>query len=68
MPSIILAKVALDRTKDLIKLLKGDKPHLLHAQYQDQSLTTLDKLQEIFEVKDKLPLHSKLPFTKNPHY
>ena len=66
MPNAISAEAALDRIKDLIKLLKGAKPHLPHEKYQDKTLTELDSLQEVFELKEQLPAPQDSATLKKP--
>ena len=49
MLTTISKTIALDKVKDIVELLRGDKPHHLHAEYKDDTLTELGKLHVIFE-------------------
>ena len=63
-PDAMSAEAALHRIKDLMNLLKGTQPRLPHSKYKDQSLTALDKLQEVFKLKENLPLPLSISLLK----
>ena len=44
---------ALEKVKDLIELLRGDKPRHMHTENKDDTLTALNKLCDIFERPKK---------------
>jgi len=63
MPNTISKTAALAHILDLIKLLKGHKPHHPLAKYSDDTLTALDNLQDILTTPPKSVVPIK-PITK----
>ena len=77
MPATISKEAALDHIQDLIKLLKGYKPHHPLAQHNDSTLTALDQLQAILtkpnaaaldksKPNPEIHLNAKLPRVQKP--
>ena len=69
MLNIISTSNALAQIKDLIKLLKNHKPHYLLAHYNDDLLSALNTLANIFKLNSSnkaIPNISKLYPTKSP--
>jgi len=63
MPNIISTKNAISLIKDLIKLLRNHKPHHPIAQHNDNSITALHTLADIFNIA---PSNSNTPTTPKP--
>ena len=53
MPTTISKTASLEKSKDLIEILRGDKPHCPHVECKDETLMVLDKLHEIFEPQKR---------------
>jgi hypothetical protein len=69
MLNIISISNALAQIKDLIKLLKNHKPHYPLAHYNDDLLSALNTLADIFKLNSSnkaIPNISKLYPTKPP--
>ena len=69
MPNIISTSNALAQIKDLIKLLKNYKPYHPLAHHNDDSLSALNTLADIFKLNSSnkaIPNISKLYLTKPP--
>ena len=64
MPSIISISNALAQIKDLIKLLKNYKPHHPLAHYNDDSLSALNTLADIFKLN---PSNKATPNVSKPY-
>ena len=62
----------LDEVKDLMELLIEGKPHRLHAQHMNDTLTVLDKLHGVFEPPTQIDeiAASSIPdqITREPHH
>lgn len=54
---------AIDHIKDLIKLLQNHKPHHPVAQHNDDSITALNALSDVFNIATSKPITPK----KTPH-
>ena len=65
MPATISKEAALDHIQDLIKLLKGYKPHHPLAQHNDPTLTALDQLQAILTKPNAAALDTSKPNPEN---
>ena len=50
---------ALDKVRDLIELLRGQNLHHQHAKCKDETLLTIDKLDEVFELPTQVDNYAK---------